>query len=64
MVREYGYTFSIDKGITETNEGQFEEALDSLDKAIALAPKKSLAYCSKGIVCQHLNDLESAYDNY
>ncbi len=64
MVQENGYNFYIDKGITETNEGKFEEALDSLDKAIALDPKKSLAYFSKGIVFQHLNDLESAYDNY
>ncbi len=64
MVQENGYNFYIDKGITETNEGKFEEALDSLDHAIALDPKRPLAYFSKGVVFQHLNDLESAYDNY
>ena len=64
MVQENGYNFYIDKGISETNEGKFEEALDSLDRAIALDAKRPLAYFSKGIVFQHLNDLESAYDNY
>ncbi len=64
MVQENGYNFYIDKGITETNEGKFEDALDSLDHAIALDYRRPMAYFSKGIVFQHLNDLESAYDNY
>ena len=64
MVKDHGYKFYLDKGISETNEGKFDEALESLDKAIVLNPYMPLAYFSKGIVYHNLRKFEEAYENY
>ncbi len=46
---EHDYKFYLDKGISETNEGKFDEAMHSLNRAI---------------VFHNLNELEPAYENY
>ena len=61
---EHDYKFYLDKGISETNEGKFDEALHSLDKAIALNPDEAMPYFSMAIVFHHLGELEPAYENY
>lgn len=58
------YKFYLDKGIQETNEGKFDEALHSLNRAIGLKNDDALAYFSLAIVFHSLNEIQSAYDNY
>lgn len=64
MAAEHDYKFYLDKGISETNEGKFDEALHSLDRAIALNPDDAMPYFSMAIVFHNINELESAYENY
>lgn len=61
---EHDYKFYLDKGISETNEGKFDEALHSLDKAIALNPNEAMPYFSIAIVFHHIGEYETAYENY
>lgn len=61
---EHDYKFYLDKGISETNEGKFDEALHSLNKAAALEPDNALTFFSLGIVFHQMNELESAYESY
>ncbi len=61
---EHGYKFYLDKGISETNEGKFDEALHSLNQAAAINPGEAMPYFSMAIVFHHLGELESAYANY
>ena len=58
------YKFYLNKGIQETNEGKFDEALHSLNRAIGLKNDDALAYFSLAIVFHNLNEIQSAYDNY
>ncbi len=58
------YKFYLDKGIRETNDGNFDEALHSLSRAVGLNPESSLAYFSLAIVYHNLNELDSAYASY
>lgn len=58
------YKYFLDKGITETNEGKFDEALHSLSRAVGLKPDDALAYFSLAIVYHNMNELAAAYDNY
>lgn len=58
------YKEYLDKGIQETNEGKFDEALHSLSRAVGLKPDDALSYFSLAIVYHNMNELESAYDNY
>lgn len=61
---EHDYKFYLDKGISETNEGKFDEAMHSLNRAIALNPDSAMPYFSLAIVFHNLNELEPAYENY
>ncbi len=58
------YKFYLNKGIQETNEGKFDEALHSLNRAIGLKNDDALSYFSLAIVFHNLNEIQSAYDNY
>ena len=61
---DHDYKFYLDKGISETNEGKFDEAMHSLNRAIALNPDDAMPYFSLAIVFHNLNELEPAYENY
>lgn len=58
------YKFYLEKGIQETNEGKFDEALHSLSRAIGLNDESDLAYFSIAIVYHNIGELKSAYENY
>lgn len=58
------YKEYLDKGIKETNEGKFDDALHSLSRAVGLKPDDALAQFSLAIVYHNMNELESAYDSY
>lgn len=61
---EQDYKHYLDLGITETNSGNFDQAIAALDKAIELKPKSALCYFSKAIAFYNKGDIESAYNNY
>lgn len=58
------YKFYLDKGINETNEGKFDEALHSLSRAVGLNPADALCHFSLAIVYHNMNELKAAYDSY
>lgn len=58
------YKYYLNKGIQETNEGKFDEALHSLSRAVGLNPENANAYFSLAIVYHNMNELSAAYDNY
>lgn len=58
------YKYYLDKGIQETNEGKFDEALHSLSRAVGLKSDDALCHFSLAIVYHNMNELKSAYDSY
>lgn len=58
------YKFYLDKGINETNEGKFDDALHSLSRAVGLKPDDALSNFSLAIVYHNMNELKAAYDCY
>lgn len=58
------YKYYLNKGIQETNEGKFDEALHSLSRAVGLKPDDALSYFSLAIVYHNMNELAAAYSNY
>lgn len=58
------YKFYLDKGIQETNEGNFDEALHSLSRAVGLKPDDAICHFSLAIVYHNMNELKAAYDSY
>ena len=58
------YKYYLDKGIQETNEGKFDDALHSLSRAVGLNPTDALSHFSLAIVYHNMNELKSAYDSY
>ncbi len=58
------YKYYLNLGITETNNGNFDVALEALDKAIELESGSAVAYFSKAIALHNKKELESAYENY
>lgn len=58
------YKHYLDKGIQETNEGKFDEALHSLSRAVGLKPDDALSNFSLAIVYHNMNELKAAYDSY
>lgn len=58
------YKHYLNKGIQETNERKFDDALHSLSRAIGLKPESAICYFSLAIVYHNMNELNSAYDNY
>lgn len=61
---EQDYKFYLNQGIDKTNQGNFEEALIDLEKAIEINPNNALIYFSKAIAYHNLNQLRAAYENY
>lgn len=61
-VKDYKYYTNL--GIEETNKGNFDEAIEALDKAIELKSDFDLAYFSKAIAFHNKMELEEAYENY
>lgn len=51
------YVYSV-QGQTKYNEGRYDEAVDDLDQAIELNPKKADAYYNRGLAKFRLGDLE------
>lgn len=64
IMAEQDYKFYLNEGIDKTNQGKFEEALETLEKAMELNPNNALTYFSKAIVYHNLNQLRAAYENY
>lgn len=64
MTDEHDYKYYTNLGIEKTNTGDFNEALEALDKAAELKPDYALAYFSKAVVFHNLNQLQAAYENY
>ena len=58
------YKEYLEKGIQETNEGKFDDALHSLNRAISLKNDDALAYFSLAIVFHNINEPQAAYENY
>lgn len=58
------YKYYLNLGISETNNGNFAQALVALDKALELDSMSSVAYFSKAVVFHNQKELESAYTNY
>lgn len=58
------YKEYLNKGIEETNKGEFDNALNSLDKAIELEANDALCYFSRAIVHHSKNDIKSAHKDY
>ena len=61
---EQDYKFYLNEGIELTNQSKFEDALESLNKAIELNPSNALSYFSKAIAYHNLGQFRAAYDNY
>lgn len=61
---EQNYKFYLNEGIELTNQNKFDEAINSLNKAISLKPDNALAYFSKAIAYHNLGQLRAAYENY
>lgn len=64
MSEEKDYKYYTNLGISQTNSGNYDEALEALDKAVELNPDYALAYFSKGIIFHMQNQLEDAFENY
>ena len=62
--KEFMEKYYLSLGITETNEGNFPEALRNLDEVIKYNNTSDLAYFYKGIVYQALGKTKEAYENY
>lgn len=58
------YKDYLEQGIKETNEGKFDDALHSLNRAISLNHNDPLAFFSLAIVFHNLYEYKSAYENY
>ena len=58
------YKDYLEQGIQETNEGKFDDALHSLNRAISLNHNDPLAFFSLAIVFHNLYEYKSAYENY
>ena len=58
------YKDYLEQGIEETNKGKFDEALHSLNKAIAIKQDDPIAYFSLAIVFHNINEPKAAYENY
>lgn len=61
---EQDYKFYLDEGIKQTNKGNFQDALKSLEKALELNNENALIHFSKAVVYHNLNQLRAAYENY
>ena len=61
---EQDYKFYLNQGIDKTNQGNFEEALIDLEKAIEINPNNALIYFSKAIAYHNLDKrMVDAYYN-
>lgn len=58
------YKYYLNLGITETNAGNFDSAIEALDKALEFEPNSAMVYFSKAVVFHNQKELESAYANY
>ena len=58
------YKYYLNLCIEQTNNGNFEEALEYAEKSIELNPNVALSYFSKAIVFHNLGSLRAAYENY
>lgn len=58
------YKYFLNLCIEDTNKGNFDSALKSVEKAIELNPQNALSYFSKAIIYHNLNQLRAAYENY
>lgn len=58
------YKYYLNLCIEQTNKGEFDNALISIEKAIQLNPDNALSYFSKAIIYHNLMQLRAAYENY
>lgn len=52
------------KGCEAIKEGQYEDAIESLDKSLEKYPKHSTAFEARGIAYEHLKNYDKAIENY
>ncbi len=64
MDKEKDYKYYTSLGIEQTNQQNFEKALEYFEKSLELNDKSALTYFSKGIAYHNLNQLQAALENY
>ena len=62
--KDFNEKYYLSLGITDVNEGNFPEAISSLDEALTLNPNSEVAYFYKAICFHSLNRTAEAYENY
>lgn len=60
----HDYKYYANLGVDETNKGNFDSAIEALDKAIELKPDRDFLYFSKAVAFHNKMELEEAYENY
>jgi tetratricopeptide (TPR) repeat protein len=58
------YKDYLEQGIKETNEGKFDDALHSLNRAIGIKQDDPIAYFSLAIVFHNMHETKAAFENY
>ena len=61
---DFNEKYYLSLGIADVNEGNFPEAISSLDEALTLNPNSEVAYFYKAICFHRLNRTAEAYENY
>ncbi len=62
--KDFNEKYYLSLGIADVNEGNFPEAISSLDEALTLNPNSEVAYFYKAICFHSLNRTAEAYENY
>lgn len=62
--KDFNEKYYLSLGIADVNEGNFHEAISSLDEALTLNPNSEVAYFYKAICFHSLNRTAEAYENY
>lgn len=62
--KDFNEKYYLSLGIADVNEGNFPEAINSLNEVLTLNPTSELAYFYKAICFHSLNRTAEAYENY
>ncbi len=62
--KDFSEKYYLSLGITETNDGNFPDAIKSFDEVLKLNKNSYLAYFYKGICAHSLGKTDEAYANY
>jgi eukaryotic-like serine/threonine-protein kinase len=64
VLRPSYFDRQLQLGISCNSQGKYAEAVDSLSKAILLAPASAEALLARGIAYQHLGEFQTAFQDY